>query len=228
MLYLVPTPIGHLGDMPPRSVEALKSAAAVYCEDTRRTRILMTHFGIAKPLRRYHEHHEGGVREVLDRLRRGEDVALVSDAGAPCVSDPGQRLVAVARREGIKVTALPGPNAAVTALAGSGLPADSFVFLGFLPRSSNKQRRILRESAALGRTLVIYESPFRVAELLETAKEVLGPEAQASVARELSKVYEEWVGGSLQNVAAEFAARGALKGEFVVMIHPSPAPEAGA
>lgn len=222
-LYLVATPIGHLGDMTPRAVDALKSVAAVYCEDTRRTRVLMAHFGIAKPLRRYHEHHEGGMQEVMARLRQGEDVALVTDAGLPCISDPGQRLVAAARREGIKITALPGASAAATALVGSGLPADSFIFLGFLPRSPSKQRRALREAAALGRTLVIYESPFRVTRLLEAAVEMLGPEAQASVARELSKVYEEWICGTLQEVLNILSSRGALKGEFVVMIHPEPA-----
>lgn len=226
MLYIVPTPIGNLEDMTFRAVRALKEAKAVFCEDTRRTRALMTHFGLSTPLLRYHEHDERGALQLLERLKIGEDAALVSDGGLPGISDPGRRIVALARQGGIGVTALPGPSAVTTALAGSGLPADSFVFLGFLPRSPGKQRRSLREAAALGRTVVIYESPFRVVKLLELAQDVLGPTAQACIAREISKIHEEWLNGSISEVREELSKRAKLLGEFVVILHPREAPEA--
>jgi len=219
MLYLVATPIGNLQDMTQRALTTLKTVSSVFCEDTRRTRILMSHFGISKPLYRYHEHREDGYRDLLERLRKGEDVALVSDGGLPSLSDPGQKIVALARREKIPVTVLPGPNAASAAVAASGLPADSFIFLGFLGRTGAKRRRSLKEAAALGRTIVLYESPFRVIELLKDAQEVLGPNAQACLARELSKVHEEWINGTLGEVLADLQGRKEILGEFVVMLH---------
>ena len=224
MLAIVPTPLGNLEDMPPRALRALREATAVYCEDTRRTRNLMTHFGLATPVLRYNERDERDERRLLERLRAGENLALVSDGGLPCISDPGRRLVALARRHGIAVTVLPGPSAAVAAVAGSGLPGDSFVFLGFLPRAPGKQRRILQETAPLGRTMVVYESPFRVKDLLELAEGVIGPRAQACVVRELSKLHEEWLRGTLAEVRAQLAARSELLGEFVVVLHPQEAP----
>ena len=224
MLTIVPTPIGNLEDISPRAVRALRESAAVYCEDTRRTRTLLTHLGLSKTLHRYHEHHEGSARELLDRLIRGDNVSLVSDSGLPCISDPGRRIVALALDAGVPVTALPGASAVTTALAGSGLPADSFIFLGFLPRSGGRQTRLLKEAAALRRTIVVYESPFRVLALLERAEAALGPDAQACVARELSKVHEEWVRGTIAEVRAVLARRSKQLGEFVVMLHPSNAP----
>ncbi|MBI3553828.1 MAG: 16S rRNA (cytidine(1402)-2'-O)-methyltransferase [Elusimicrobia bacterium] len=224
MLTIVPTPIGNLEDMPPRALRALKEAATVYCEDTRRTRALMSHFGLSTPLSRYHEHDPRSAEQLLGRLRTGAHCALVSDGGLPGVSDPGRRVVAMARKEGLPVSALPGPCAAVTALAGSGLPADSFVFLGFLPRSAGRQKKILEEAAVLRRTIAIYESPFRVVELLENAQAVLGAKAQACVARELSKMHEEWLSGTLDSVRERLAAREELLGEFVVMLHPDEEP----
>jgi len=227
MLAIVPTPLGNLEDMPPRSLRALREAAAVYCEDTRRTRVLMSRFGIPTPVLRYNERDERDNRRVLARLKAGESLALVSDGGLPCISDPGRRLVALARRAGIPVTVLPGPSAAVAAVAGSGLPGDSFVFLGFLPRSDGKKRKVIQETAGLGRTIAIYESPFRVAALLALAEDVLGPHAQACVVREISKLHEEWLRGNLAEVRAELSSRTELLGEFVVVLHPEEAPEHG-
>lgn len=220
MLTIVPTPIGNLEDMTPRALKALGEAAAVFCEDTRRTRALMTHFGLSRPLLRYNEHNERDSREILTRLRRGENLALVSDGGLPCLSDPGRRVVARARAEGLAVTALPGASAASAALAGSGLPGDSFIFLGFLPRSPGKRLRALRSAAALEKTLVVYESPFRVLELLGQAQEALGPQTKTCVVRELSKVHEEWITGTASEVKSRLESRKELLGEFVVLFSP--------
>ncbi len=224
MLYVVPTPIGNLEDVTARALRVLRESSVVFCEDTRRTRVLMSHFGLAKTLERYDENDERSVERVLERLRRGEDVALVSDGGSPCLSDPGRRAVARARREGLPVTALPGPNAAAAAVAGSGLPGDSFIFLGFLPRTSSKRRRALEEAKALGRTIVVYESPFRVLELLDDAVAALGVDAQCVAARELSKIHEEWLRGTVAAVKDALAAKAQILGEFVVLFHPEPEP----
>jgi 16S rRNA (cytidine1402-2'-O)-methyltransferase len=181
----------------------------------------MSHFGLSTTLLRYNEHDDRSVADMLSNLRGGKNLALVSDGGLPGISDPGWKIVAAARKENIPVTALPGGAAVTTALAGSGLPADSFVFLGFLPRSAGKQKKVLLAAAALGRTIAIYESPFRVVDLLNTAASVLGGESQACVVRELSKLHEEWLRGDLKSVHDNLAARKELLGEFVVMILPS-------
>lgn len=224
MLYIVPTPIGNLEDMTPRALKVLGSVDAVYCEDTRRTRALMTHFGLTKPLLRYDDRRVADACGLLERLARGENLALVSDGGLPCVSDPGQRAVSLARQAGHPVTSLPGASAVTAALAGSGLPADSFVFLGFLPRSPGKRKRALSAAAVLDKTLVVYESPFRVVALLEEAREALGPAAQVCVVRELSKIHEEWLRGSVAEVLELLNSRERLLGEFVVMLHPRERP----
>jgi 16S rRNA (cytidine1402-2'-O)-methyltransferase len=224
MLYVVPTPIGNLEDMTARALRVLKESSVVFCEDTRRTRTLMSHFGLTVPLERYDENDERSVDKLLERVRRGDAVSLVSDGGCPGLSDPGRRAVAAARREGLPVTALAGPSAVAAAIAGSGLPGDSFVFLGFLPRTASKRRRILTEAAALGRTIVVYESPFRVVELLEDAEAALGPQAQAVASRELTKIHEEWIRGSVAAVKADLAARAEILGEFVILFHPEPEP----
>jgi 16S rRNA (cytidine1402-2'-O)-methyltransferase len=224
MLYVVPTPIGNLEDMTARALRVLKESSVVFCEDTRRTRTLMSHFGLTVPLERYDENDERSVGKLLDRVRRGDAVSLVSDGGCPGLSDPGRRAVAAARREGLPVTALAGPSAVAAAVAGSGLPGDSFVFLGFLPRTASKRRRILGEAKALERTIVVYESPFRVVELLEDAEAALGPQAQAVACRELTKIHEEWIRGSVAAVKADLAARAEILGEFVVLFHPQPEP----
>jgi 16S rRNA (cytidine1402-2'-O)-methyltransferase len=224
MLYVVPTPIGNLEDMTARALRVLKESSVVFCEDTRRTRTLMSHFGLTVPLERYDENDERSVDKLMERLRRGDAVSLVSDGGCPGLSDPGRRAVAAARREGLPVTALAGPSAVAAAVAGSGLPGDSFVFLGFLPRTASKRRRILEEAKVLGRTIVVYESPFRVVELFEDAEAALGPLAQAVASRELTKIHEEWIRGSVASVKANLAARAEILGEFVVLFHPEPEP----
>lgn len=227
-LTIVPTPLGNLEDMTPRGLRALQEAKAVYCEDTRRTQKLMTHFGLSKPLVRYHEHDWRDAERLVERVAAGENIALVSDGGTPAVSDPGRRAVALARKKRLPVTSLPGASAVTAALAGSGLPADSFVFLGFLPRSEGRQKRTLQEAAALKRTLVVYESPFRVVALLEAAEAALGAMAQCCVVRELSKIHEEWLYGTVSEVRAALAGRKEQLGEFVVMLHPEEDPERGA
>ncbi len=224
MLYVVPTPLGNLEDMTSRALRTLKESAVVFCEDTRRTRNLMSHFGIPTPLERYDENDARCVDKLMERLRRGQSVSLVSDGGLPGVSDPGRRAVAAARREGIAVTALPGPCAVAAAVAGSGLPGDSFLFLGFLQRAASRRRRALEEAKTLGRTIVVYESPFRIVELLEDAEVALGPSAQAVLVRELSKLHEEWLRGTVASVRAELAGRAEILGEFVALFHPDPEP----
>jgi 16S rRNA (cytidine1402-2'-O)-methyltransferase len=224
MLYVVPTPIGNLEDMTARALRTLRESSVVFCEDTRRTRNLMSHFGLSVPLERYDEGDDRSVEKLLERLRRGDAVSLVSDGGCPGLSDPGRRVVAAARREGLPVTSLPGPSAVAAAIAGSGLPGDSFIFLGFLPRTASKRRRALEEAKALGRTVAVYESPFRVLELLDDAAAALGPDAQCVAARELSKIHEEYLRGTVASVKAELARRTEILGEFVILFHPDTEP----
>ena len=223
MLTLVPTPLGNLGDMTPRSIQSLKEASVIYCEDTRRTKMLTSYFGLSTPLKRYDERNAKSLGDLMRTLKLGHSVALVSDSGLPSISDPGHKAVAMARREKITVTALPGPSAVVAALSASGLPADSFVFLGFLPRAEGKRKRVVESVASLKRTIAIYESPFRVKALMKTLSQIFIPKAQTSIVRELSKIHEEWFFGSLEEVSQALYARETLLGEFVVMIHPQEA-----
>ncbi|MDX6769468.1 MAG: 16S rRNA (cytidine(1402)-2'-O)-methyltransferase [Elusimicrobiota bacterium] len=223
-LFVVPTPLGNLEDMTARGLRALKDSAVVFCEDTRRTRNLMSHFGLTAPLERYDENDERSVEKVLERLRRGQAVALVSDGGSPGISDPGRKVVAAARREGLPVDSLPGPSAVTTAVAGSGLPGDSFVFLGFLPRTASKRRKALEAVKELDKTVVVYESPFRVVEFLDDAVAAYGEDCQCVAVRELTKVHEEWVRGTAASVRAALASRAEILGEFVILLHPSPEP----
>lgn len=220
MLYIVPTPIGNLEDTSPRSLRVLREVRAVYCEDTRRTRKLFTRFNVRTPLMRYKDRDPRGVERILERLRRGEEIALASDAGTPVVSDPGLDLVTRARREGLAVCPLPGPCAVSTAVSASGLPGDKFVFLGFLPRSPGKLRKALANAAGLGMTVIVYESPYRVKKLMRFAEEVFGGRAQAAVCRELSKLHEEWWTGTVTEVRTSIEERATLLGEFVVLFHP--------
>ncbi|MBI3547924.1 MAG: 16S rRNA (cytidine(1402)-2'-O)-methyltransferase [Elusimicrobia bacterium] len=218
-LYVVPTPIGNLEDITLRALKALKNARAVYCEDTRRTRILMTHYELRAPCLRYDDHNLREVERIVDRLKAGEDLALVSDSGTPVISDPGLRLVSRAREEGIVVYALPGACAAPTAVAASGLPGDSFLFLGFLPRSEGKRRKALEAAAAVGKTVVIYEAPPRVLSLLDAASAAFGPNARVAAARELTKMHEEWRLGTIDAVRADLASK-EPRGEYVLVFHP--------
>ena len=225
MLLIIPTPIGNLKDITLRALEALKEVDAVFCEDTRRTSQLLNHYGIQKKLFRYNEHDERSVANAMAFLRAGQTAALVTDGGSPCISDPGRRLVALARENGIKVSALPGPSAVIAAAAGSGLPSDSFIFLGFLPRSRGKIIKALAAAFTLNKTVILFESPYRLKKFLAMAREEFGPGLTVIVAREISKIYEEWTGGPIDETIAKIEAAGEVKGEVVLLIRP---PEKGA
>lgn len=218
MLSIVPTPLGNLQDITLRALDTLKTADFVLCEDTRRTQILLTHFGISKPTVRYNENDASSVRRCLELLKQGKNCALVSDCGTPCISDPGWKLVRDAARESLPVTSLPGPSAAACALAGAGFTGGAFTFLGFLPRRSGKAAKLLSGAYAQQHPVIVYESPFRVIKLLELIAQTLGPDTPVVAAREISKVYEEWLRGSAREVAENLQKRKKVQGEFVVVI----------
>ena len=216
-LYIVPTPVGNMEDMTLRAIRTLKEVDLVLAEDTRTSGILLKHFDIHNQLMSHHKFNEHGTSSaVVERLLAGQNVALISDAGTPGISDPGFYLVREAVRAGVEVITLPGATALVPALVSSGLPCDRFVFEGFLPQKKGRQSRIevLRDEP---RTIVFYESPYRVLKLLEQLAAVFGDERQVSVCREISKVHEESVRGTLAEVAAHFRAT-APRGEIVVVV----------
>ncbi len=216
-LTLVPTPIGNLEDITLRAVRVLRECDAVVAEDTRVSGRLLQHLGISKPFVSFHAHNEHRVVEQLvERMQRGEHLALVSDAGTPAISDPGFLLVRAAVRAGLPVECLPGPTAFVPALVASALPCDRFVFEGFLPVKKGRQTR-LQELAIEPRTLVFYESPHRIARTLADLAAAFGNERPACVSRELSKIYEEHVRGTLGELVAHFNAK-EPKGEIVVCV----------
>jgi 16S rRNA (cytidine1402-2'-O)-methyltransferase len=224
-LVLVSTPIGNLGDLSPRAVSTLRSADVVCCEDTRRTRALLTHAGIGgvRLLSLHARNEEARLPDIRARLMAGETVALVSDAGTPLVSDPGARLVTMAVAAGAVVTAVPGPSAVLTALVVSGLPAGRFCVEGFLPRRGVERRRRLEALADEERTTVILEAPGRLAATLAECAAACGPDREVVVARELTKLHEEVWRGHLGEAAAEFAAR-EVRGEVVVVVAGAPPP----
>ncbi len=215
-LVVCPTPIGNLEDVTLRVLSALREADVVACEDTRRTRVLLDRYGVAARLVSYHEHNEERrAAELVERMREGQVVALVSDAGMPLVSDPGYVLVRACVGAGLPVEVLPGPSAAITALVASGLPADEWRFAGFLPRKKGELRRTLSEP---GGTLVAFESPWRLPATLALLAE-LDPDRQAAVCRELTKAHEEVVRGSAAELAERYAGR-PPKGEVVLVLAP--------
>ncbi len=217
MLYLVPTPVGNLGDMTFRAVEVLKSVDLILAEDTRTSRVVMQHYGITTPMQPYHifnEHQTVGA--LIDRLTNGQNLAVVTDAGTPGISDPGFLLVREAVKQDIEVECLPGATAFVPALIDSGLPCDRFVFEGFLPHKKGRQTAIQR-LAEEPRTMVIYESPFRLVKLLEQLIEVIGEDRSVSVSREISKIHAETVRGTLREVLDHFTSK-EVKGEIVVIL----------
>jgi len=225
-LHLVATPIGNLADITLRALATLRRADVIACEDSRVTGKLKAAFGLSAPLVPYHDHNAARAGpKLMERLERGEIVALVSDAGTPLVSDPGFRLVRDAIEAGIAVMAVPGPSAALAALVTSGLPTDRFLFAGFLPSRAQARRRALAELASVPATLVFFESPKRLARSLADMADTLGPR-QAAVTRELTKLHEEIRRGDLAALAAEFAAGGAPRGEVTVVIAPPGAPVA--
>ncbi len=217
---MVATPIGNLGDFSPRARETLAACALIAAEDTRHSTVLLRHFGIKTPLVSLHGHNE---RErtpaLIARIAAGEDVALISDAGTPAISDPGQALVRAAAAAGLEVVAVPGPCAAIAALSVAGLPTAAFAFEGFLPPRGGARRRRLGDLAAERRTLVFYEAPHRLREMLEDAAATLGRERRAVVARELTKLHEQIHRGDLGDLAARAALEPSLaRGEIVVVI----------
>lgn len=217
-LYLVATPIGNLGDLTFRARDVLAAAHVIACEDSRVTRRLTQAYGIDTPLISYHEHNAERVRpKIIERLKCGEAVALVSDAGTPLISDPGYKLVTAVIEAGQEVTTLPGASAALCALVLSGLPSDRFMFHGFLPSKSAARRTALSELAEIPASLIFYESPRRLADMLSDAQTVLG-DRPAAVARELTKMFEELRRGSLSELTAHYKENGPPKGEAVVVI----------
>lgn len=219
-LYIIATPIGNADDITLRALATLRGVDAIACEDTRVTAKLLARHGIAASLLAYHEHNAERMRPVLlERLRRGAAVALVSDAGTPLVSDPGFKLIRAAIGEGLAVTALPGPSAVLTALVLAGLPSDRFLFGGFLPPKEVARRRLLVELARVPATLIFFETAPRLVASLADLAAVLGAR-QAAVTRELTKLYEEIRRGSLAELAAHYAAAGPPKGEIVLVVAP--------
>jgi 16S rRNA (cytidine1402-2'-O)-methyltransferase len=216
-LYLVATPIGNLEDITLRALRTLKECDLVAAEDTRRTGQLLRHLGISKPLLSYFKFSEARRSEqILERLQRGEKIALVTDAGSPGISDPGERVVKAAIAAGLRVESVPGPSALVAALTASGLATDEFHFIGFLPHKSGQRRKKLEGLRNFEGTLILYESPYRVEKLLEELKEVFGGR-QVVLARELTKRFEEFLRGTPSELLEQIRSRGA-RGEFVVLI----------
>lgn len=216
-LLLVGTPLGNLQDMSPRAVAALKSVDLILCEDTRHTRKLLTHFGIDRPTDSYHEHNEDAKAETLiARIEQGQTLALVSDAGMPVVSDPGYRIVRLARERGLTVEPIPGPFAGVVALVASGIAPLPFTFLGFTPHRQSERLDFYRRAAELAHTTVVYESPERVVASLQDALDVLG-DTEVTIARELTKMHEELIHGRVSEVLAALRARERVHGEITIV-----------
>ncbi|HVE47770.1 MAG TPA: 16S rRNA (cytidine(1402)-2'-O)-methyltransferase [Acidimicrobiales bacterium] len=222
-LLLVATPIGNLGDLSPRATEALAGADLIACEDTRHTRKLLTHAGITgRPMLSVHDANEGErVPRILGLLAQGRQVALVSDAGTPAISDPGQHLVAEAITAGHEVVVIPGPSAGVAALVASGLPTARWVFEGFLPRSGGERTRRLAEVAAERRTIVLYEAPHRVRRTVDDLCATCGPTRRVALARELTKMHEEVWRGTLGDASVDLAAT-EPRGEFTIVLEGAP------
>ncbi|MGH9419757.1 MAG: 16S rRNA (cytidine(1402)-2'-O)-methyltransferase [Thermoanaerobaculia bacterium] len=216
-LLIVGTPLGNLGDFPPRAIEALKSADLILCEDTRHTRKLLTHFGIDRPTDRFDEHtEEEKARGFAERIAAGEFIALVSDAGMPVVSDPGFRLVRLAREMGLVIEPIPGPFAGVLALVASGIAPLPFTFMGFTPHRRGERIDFYRTIVELGHTAIVYESPERVIDSLEDALSVLG-DVEITVGREMTKLHEEFLRGTISEVLAELRPRQSIYGEITVV-----------
>jgi 16S rRNA (cytidine1402-2'-O)-methyltransferase len=216
-LYLVPTPIGNLDDITLRAIKVLKDVDIILAEDTRNTGFLLRHLGIEKRMFSHHQHNEhNAVAEITKRILAGEKIALVSDAGTPAISDPGFLLVRECLKEGIEIECLPGATAFVPALVNSGLPNERFCFEGFLPQKKGRQTR-LKSLALETRTMIFYESPFRLVKSLEQFAEYFGADRKASVSRELTKMFEETIHGTLTEVIAYYKEK-TVKGEIVIVV----------
>ena len=218
VLYVVATPIGNLEDITLRALRVLREADLIACEDTRHTRKLLDHYSIARPVLSYHEHNEQErARELVEKLEQGLIVAQVSDAGMPSIADPGYRVIKLAIEKGIAVCPVPGPSAVITALVGSGLPTDSFEFLGFLPARSGQRRTVIERLRSTATTVVLYEAPHRIRETLTEIVDVLGPKRPVVIARELTKIHEEYLRGTAAEVRERIGDR-ELKGEITLLI----------
>jgi 16S rRNA (cytidine1402-2'-O)-methyltransferase len=221
-LYLVATPIGNLEDITLRAIRVLKQADLIACEDTRQTQKLLNHYGITTPSLSYHEHNEASrAAELIERLAQGSCIAIVSDAGTPGISDPGFRLISLAIQRGIPVVPIPGAAAFVTALVASGLPVNSFSFRGFLSPKSGARRRELGRISNSQSTELFYEAPHRIAETLQDVHAELGPERPVVIARELTKVHEEFIRGTAGQAIEILKNRGEVKGEIVLLVGPA-------
>ena len=217
MLYIVPTPIGNLQDITLRALETLKQADFILCEDTRQTKKLLDNFGIQTKTLRYNEQNEHSFPSFIKMLKEGKNLALVSDAGTPCVSDPGWKLVRLARQEDIKVTALPGASATTCALSASGLSGGGFCFLGFLPKKKGKALKQIEAALNIEKPIIIYESPYRIVKFLEFLQENL-PQIKVFIGREITKTFEEYLSGTPTELLANFKTRKKILGEFVVIL----------
>ncbi len=219
-LYIVGTPIGNLGDMTARGIETLKEASLIIAEDTRQTRKLLTHFEIKTHCISCHKFNEvQRCDEIIERIQGGQAVAMVTDSGMPCISDPGSRIVAACREAGVMITSAPGPTAVTTALALSGFGGHGFLFAGFSPRKSGARRRTLEQCADLPVAAIFYESPYRLLKFLTEIEEVLGDDREVFVARELTKKFEELLRGTAAEIRQQFENRN-VKGECVVILAP--------
>ncbi|MER3446558.1 MAG: 16S rRNA (cytidine(1402)-2'-O)-methyltransferase [Candidatus Dadabacteria bacterium] len=217
-LYIVSTPIGNLEDITLRALRILKEVDLIACEDTRVTKKLLSRYQIHKPLTSYHEHNEREkAEELLSIVESGKNIAVVSDAGTPGISDPGYRLVSLASEKGIEVISIPGPSAAIAALSISGLPTSSFIFLGFFPKSDKKRREFLESVREYRHTLIFYESSNRIIETLKIMLETLG-NRRASISREITKVFEETLRGEISNIIQTLKQREGIKGEFTIIL----------
>jgi 16S rRNA (cytidine1402-2'-O)-methyltransferase len=218
-LFVVATPIGNLEDITLRALRVLKEVDVIACEDTRQTQKLLNHYGISKPTVSYHEHNEAKrAAELMVDLEEGARIALVTDAGMPGISDPGYRLIALAIRSRIPVVPVPGASAFLAALVASGLPTDSFRFGGFLPAKRGPRRRMLENLKDVPRTQIFYEAPHRITETVEDIVEVLGPKRHVVLAREVTKIHEEFIRGSAREVLEQLRRRGGVKGEITLLV----------
>jgi 16S rRNA (cytidine1402-2'-O)-methyltransferase len=226
-LYLVATPIGNLEDITLRALRVLRQADRIACEDTRQTQKLLNHFEIRTPTVSYHMHNEGSrTEELIAELKNGARIAVVSDAGTPGIADPGGQIVAAALAAGVDVFPIPGANAAISGLIASGLTTERFTFHGFLPAKAGQRKTALEELARDDGTHIFYEAPHRILDTLADVQAVFGPDQHVVVARELTKVHEEFLRGSVAGIRSQLASRASVRGEIVLMLTPSPSESA--
>ncbi|OGS44339.1 MAG: 16S rRNA (cytidine(1402)-2'-O)-methyltransferase [Elusimicrobia bacterium RIFOXYD2_FULL_34_15] len=217
VLYVVSTPIGNLKDITIRALEVLRTVDLILCEDTRRTKILLTNYNISKPLTSFYEQNRfKKIPFIIEELKKGNNLAIVSEAGTPGISDPGFFLVEKAIEKNIQVIAIPGASAVITALTGSGLPTDGFIFLGFLPRKKGKIKKTVERFMGLEKTIVFYESPYRIKRTMEILKEVFPGNVKVVIAREMTKKFEEFIRGDISDISAKLP--GKILGEITVII----------